>query len=274
MAYSNSSLVKYTRISPSKSSRFNKKIDTITIHCMAGNLNVEGCGSVFANKSTKASSNYGVDSNGKIGMYVEEKHRSWASSSATNDSRAVTIEVANDGGANTGWHVSDKALSAVIELCADICRRNGIKKLIWSTNKNDRVKHLNGCNMTVHRDFANKACPGDYLYSRMQYIANEVNKIIYKPYMYNGVDYSPVFDADYYANRYADLRSAGLNTKEKLFEHFCKYGMNERRQAKDTFDVNAYMAYYADLRKAFGSDFQKFYAHYCTNGIYEGRKTI
>lgn len=173
---SNSSLVVYTKISPNKTSPRNHEIDTITIHCMAGNCSIETCGNIFAPTSRQASSNYGIGSDGRVGMYVEEKDRSWCSSNAANDNRAITIEVANDGDASTGWHVSDKAMAALIELCADICKRNNIKKLVWSTNKDDRVNHKNGCNMTVHRDFANKSCPGDYLYGKHGYIAEEVNK--------------------------------------------------------------------------------------------------
>lgn len=173
---SNSSLVCYTKISPNKTTPRNHAIDTITIHCMAGNLTVETCGNVFAPTSRQASSNYGIGSDGRIAMYVEEKDRSWCTSNRANDMRAVTIEVANDGGANTGWHVSDKALASLLNLVEDICKRNGIKKLVWSENKNDRVNHLNGCNMTVHRDYAAKACPGDYLYKLHGWIAQEVNK--------------------------------------------------------------------------------------------------
>lgn len=173
---SNSTLATYTRISPNKTSPRNHKIDTVTIHCMAGNLTVERCGEGFAKRTRMASSNYGIGSDGRIGLYVEEKDRSWCSSNKANDMRAVTIEVANDGGAATGWHVSDAAMASLIALVADICKRNGISKLVWSTNKNDRVNHRNGCNMTVHRDFKNKACPGDYLYGKHAYIAAEVNK--------------------------------------------------------------------------------------------------
>ena len=173
---SNSTLATYTRISPNKTSPRNHKIDTITIHCMAGNLTVERCGEGFAKRTRMASSNYGIGSDGRIGLYVEEKDRSWCSSNKSNDMRAVTIEVANDGGASTGWHVSDAAMASLIALVTDICKRNGISKLVWSTNKNDRVNHRNGCNMTVHRDFKNKACPGDYLYGKHAYIAAEVNK--------------------------------------------------------------------------------------------------
>lgn len=174
MGYTDSKLVSYKKISPHKTSPRNHKIDTITIHCMAGNLSVETCGNVF--QTRQASSNYGIGSDGRIALYVDEKDRSWATSSSSNDNRAVTIEVANDGGADTGWHVSDKAMKSLIELIADICKRNDIKKLKWSTNKSDRINHKNGCNMTVHRDYANKSCPGDYLYGKHSYIAKEVNK--------------------------------------------------------------------------------------------------
>ena len=176
MGYTNSKLVTYKKISPNKTSPRNHKIDTITIHCMAGDLSVETCGNVFSRSSAQASSNYGVDSKGRIGMYVEEKDRSWATSNRDNDNRAITIEVANDGGADTGWHVSDKTMKALIELIVDICKRNDIKKLKWSKNKSDRVNHKNGCNMTVHRDYAQKSCPGDYLYGKHGYIAEQVNK--------------------------------------------------------------------------------------------------
>jgi hypothetical protein len=145
---------------------------------MAGNLSIETCANVFAPSSRQASSNYGVGSDGRIGCYVDEADRSWCSSNRANDMRAITIEVANDGGADTGWHVSGVAMSSLIKLVADVCRRNNIPKLVWSDSKDDRINHRNGCNMTVHRDFANKSCPGDYLMSQMPYIASEVNKLL------------------------------------------------------------------------------------------------
>lgn len=173
---SNSNFVEYTKISPNRTTPRNHKIDTITIHCMAGQLSVETCGKVFETSKAQASSNYGVGKDGRIGLYVEEKDRSWCSSNSANDNRAVTIEVASDSFAT--YAVSDEAYKATIRLVADICERNGIKKLVWSTDKNERINHTNGANMTVHRDFANKACPGDYLYERMGDIADQVNKIL------------------------------------------------------------------------------------------------
>lgn len=173
---SNSSLVVYTKISPNKTSPRNHKIDTITIHCVVGQVTAERLGDIFAPTIRQASSNYGVDKDGRVGMYVEEKDRSWCSSSSSNDNRAITIEVASD--TTEPYAVTDKALESTIKLVADICKRNGIENLVWSTNKEDRVNHKNGCNMTVHRDFANKSCPGTYLYERHGYIADEVNKIL------------------------------------------------------------------------------------------------
>lgn len=174
MGFTNSSLVSYTKISPNRTKNRNHAIDTITIHCVVGQCSVETLGNIFAPTSRQASSNYGVGYDGRIGMYVEEKDRSWCSSNAANDHRAITIEVASD--TTHPYAVKDKALAALIELVTDICKRNGIKKLVWSTNKSDRVNHKNGCNMTVHRDYANKSCPGDYLYNKHGYIAAEVNK--------------------------------------------------------------------------------------------------
>lgn len=171
---SNSPLVSYTKISPNKSSPRNHKIDTVTIHCVVGQCSVETLGNVFAPTSRQASSNYGIGYDGRIGMYVEEKDRSWCSSNAANDNRAITIEVASD--TKEPYAVNAKAYAALIDLLVDICKRNGIKELVWSTNKANRVNHKNGCNMTVHRDYANKSCPGTYLYERHAQIASEVNK--------------------------------------------------------------------------------------------------
>lgn len=171
---SNSSFVTYTKLSPNCTKPRNHIIDTITIHCMAGNLSVESCGNLFANPSTKASSNYGIDSNGKIALYVEEANRSWATSSSSNDNRAITIEVANTVAADP-WPVSDKAYSTLIDLVTDICKRNKIKKLLWKADPS-LIGQVSKQNMTAHRWFANKSCPGDYLYSRFGDIANQVNK--------------------------------------------------------------------------------------------------
>ena len=171
---SNSPLVSYTKISPHKNINRNHKIDTITIHCVVGQCSVETLGNVF-NGSRKVSSNYGVGTDGRIGMYVEEKDRSWCSSNASNDHRAITIEVASD--TKPPYAINDKAYKALVRLCADICKRNGIKELKWKADKS-LIGQTDKQNMTVHRWFANTACPGDYIYNHLGQIAKEVNAIL------------------------------------------------------------------------------------------------
>lgn len=179
MAYTNSSLVCKTKISPNRTSPRNHAIDTITIHCFVGQVSVENGinTSRFRTYDPKngASCNYVVSYDGKIGMVVEEKDRSWCTScGGINDHRAVTIEVACDS--NKPYTVNNTAYTALIDLVADICKRNGIKKLVWSDKKDDRINHKNGCNMTCHRDYKpTKSCPGEWLYSRMGQIAEKVN---------------------------------------------------------------------------------------------------
>lgn len=183
MAYSNSPLVSYTQITKyNKTVNRNHAIDTITIHCFVGQVTVErGC-EVFQPATRKASCNYVVAKDGKIGLVVDEKDRSWCTSSASNDNRAITIEVASDSA--DPYAVTDAAYDALIKLVADICKRNNIETLIWSTNKTERMSHLKGCNMTVHRDFANKSCPGNYLYNRHADIASKVNALLGSSWSY------------------------------------------------------------------------------------------
>lgn len=164
---SNSPLISYTKISPNRTSPRKKPIRKITIHHMAGNLTVEQCGAVFAPTSRKASSNYGIGTDGRIGMYVEEKDRAWTSSSPDNDNQAVTIEVANNT-LGPNWAVSDKAMTSLIDLCVDICKRNGIQRLNFTGDKTG--------NLTMHCYFKSTLCPGPYLKSKFPYIASEVNK--------------------------------------------------------------------------------------------------
>lgn len=169
---SNSPLVDFTRISPNKTSPRNHKIDTITIHCVVGQQTPEVIGAGFAPTSRKASSNYAVGCDGRIGMYVEEKDRAWTSSNYKNDDRAITIEVASDN--FHPYAVNDKAYKALINLLVDICQRNGIKKLLWKDDKS-LVGQVDKQNMTLHKWFASTECPGEYLHSRHGQIAAEVN---------------------------------------------------------------------------------------------------
>ena len=151
-ARSNRPLVSYTKQSPNHCGKRKHAIDTISMHCMAGNLSIERCGELFQNKERQASSNYGIGSDGRIGLYVDEANRSWCTSSASNDNRAVTIEVANTV-AKDPWPVSDAAYKSLIDLLVDICQRNGIPKLLWKGDKS-LIGKVDQQNMTVHRWFA------------------------------------------------------------------------------------------------------------------------
>ena len=164
---SNSKLVNYTRISPNSTNPRNHKIDTITIHHTAGVLSVETIANIFAKESRQASCNYGIGSDGRIALIVDEANRSWCSSNRDNDHRAITIEVSNSSNGGN-WPVSDLVLQKLIDLCVDICQRNGIEKLNYTGDKSG--------NLTMHKWFAATSCPGPYLASKFPYIAEEVNK--------------------------------------------------------------------------------------------------
>ena len=175
MAYTNSSLVSYTKISPNHSERRTHSIDRITPHCVVGQCSVETLGSIFLPTSRQASCNYGIGVDGRVGMYVEEKNRSWCSSSSANDQRAVTIECASD--TKEPYAFKDVVYQKLITLCVDICKRNGKKKLLWLGDKNKTLNYSPKSDemvLTVHRWFANKSCPGDWLYSRLGDLASKV----------------------------------------------------------------------------------------------------
>lgn len=187
MGFSNSPLAAVTKISPNRTPNRNHAIDTITIHCYVGQVTVERGLNGFAKEERGASCNYVIGYDGKIGLCVEEKDRSWCSggydkqgnpirvngiSGKSNDYQAVTIEVASDN--KHPYAITDKAMDALIELCADICKRNGIKRLLWKGDKT-LVGRVDQQNMTVHRWFAAKACPGDYIYNRLGDIVAKVN---------------------------------------------------------------------------------------------------
>jgi hypothetical protein len=174
---SNSPLVSYTKISPNKNSPRNKAVDRITPHCVVGQCTVERIGEIFASSTRQASSNYGIGLDGKIGMYCDERDRSWCSSSGANDNRAITIECASD--TKAPYAMNTKVYSALIDLCVDICQRYGKTKLLWLVDKDKTLSYTpkkDEMILTVHRWFANKSCPGDWLYSRLGDLAAEVTK--------------------------------------------------------------------------------------------------
>ena len=176
---SNSSLVSYTRLSPNHSGRRTHAIDRISPHCVVGQCSVETIGNIFANPAYNASSQYGIGSDGRIGQYVYEENRSWCTSSMANDQRAVTIECASD--TTEPYWMNDKVYQSLIKLCVDICRRNGKKKLLWFNDKNKSLSYNPKSDemvITVHRWFANKSCPGNWLYARLGDLAYNVTKIL------------------------------------------------------------------------------------------------
>lgn len=174
---SNSPLVCYTNLSPNHSGQRTHSIDRITPHCVVGQLSAESICGCFTSSARQASCNYGIGSDGRISMSVEEKNRSWCSSSRENDQRAVTIECASDKTAPYAFN--DAVYASLINLCVDICKRNGKSKLLWFGDKNKTLNYAPKSDemvLTVHRWFANKSCPGDWLYNRLGNLAAEVTK--------------------------------------------------------------------------------------------------
>lgn len=164
---SNSSLVDFKDYSPNHSGTRKHSITKIAIHHTAGVLTAARIGNVFKSTSRQASCNYGVGSDGKIVLVVDECNRAWTTSSSWCDNRAVTIETSNSqyGG---NWPVSDLVLNRLIDLVTDICKRNGIKNCTY-TGGTDGV-------LQMHKWYAQTSCPGPYLGSKFPYISQEVNK--------------------------------------------------------------------------------------------------
>lgn len=172
---SNSPLVSHTKLSPNHSGQRTHAIDRITPHCVVGQCSVETLGNIFAPTSRQASCNYGIGADGRVGMYCEEKNRSWCTSSNANDQRAVTIECASD--TTEPYAFKDVVYQKLIELCVDICKRNGKKKLLWLGDKNKTLNYTPKSDemvLTVHRWFANKSCPGNWMFARMGDLASKV----------------------------------------------------------------------------------------------------
>ena len=175
MAYTNSKLISYTKLSPNHSGTRTHSIDRITPHCVVGQLSAESICGCFTSPSRQASCNYGIGTDGRISLCVEEKNRSWCSSSNANDQRAVTIECASD--MKEPYAMNSKVYESLIKLCTDICKRNGKKKLLWLGDKNKTLNYdpkSDEMVITVHRWFANKSCPGNWLYERLDDLAAKV----------------------------------------------------------------------------------------------------
>ena len=175
MAYTNSPLVAYTNLSPNHSGLRTHSIDRITPHCVVGQLSAESICGCFTSTSRQASCNYGIGKDGRVSLCVEEKNRSWCSSSAANDQRAITIECASD--LTHPYAMNGAVYTSLINLCTDICKRNGKTKLLWLGDKNKTLNYAPAANemvITCHRWYANKSCPGDWLYSRLGDLAAKV----------------------------------------------------------------------------------------------------
>ena len=175
MAYTNSSLVSYTKLSPNHSGQRTHSIDRITPHCVVGQLSCESICGCFTSSSRQASCNYGIGKDGRISLCVEEKNRSWCSSSNANDQRAVTIECASD--MSEPYAMNSAVYDSLVKLCTDICKRNGKKRLLWLGDKTKTLNYAPKSDemvLTVHRWFANKSCPGNWLYARLGDLAAKV----------------------------------------------------------------------------------------------------
>ena len=174
---SNSPLVDCTMKSPNHSGARTHSLDRITPHCVVGQFTAEGIGNCFLSSSREASCNYGIGTEGRVVLCVDESNRSWCSSSRSNDQRAVTIECASN--TSSPYAMNSKVYNKLIDLCVDICKRNGKTKLIWFGDKEKTLNYTPAKNemvITVHRWFANKACPGDWLYSRLGDLAKTVTQ--------------------------------------------------------------------------------------------------
>lgn len=175
MAYTNSPLVVYTKLSPNHSGQRTHSIDRITPHCVVGQLSAESICGCFISPDRQASCNYGIGSDGRVSLCVEEKNRSWCTSSRENDQRAITIECASDS--KHPYAFRDAVYNSLVELCTDICKRNGKKMLLWLGDKEKTLNYIPQADemvLTVHRWYANKSCPGDWMYARMGDLASKV----------------------------------------------------------------------------------------------------
>ena len=259
---SESNLVSYRNLTKNYSRR-TAPISKITVHHAAGVGTAQSIVDSFIPAKRKASANYCIGNDGKIGQSVLECNRPWTSSSSWNDNQAITIEVSNSQSGGE-WPISDAAYKSLIDLCVDICQRNGIKTVNYNGTKSGVL--------TEHRLFAATLCPGPYIHNLLVNgsIASQINARL-RPQtisdrIYEGIDLSPVFNATYYGGRYPDLLAAGLKSPDQLWMHFITFGMMEARQASADFSPVTYRNNNPDLNAAFQDDWEAYYKHYCMCG--------
>lgn len=268
-----SDLVEYKNITRKYSKRTGK-ISKITIHHSASVQSGKQIADFFASSRKAASANYCIGVRGDIALSVPEEYRAWTSSNSSNDAVAVTIEVSN---CKTGgdYPISDDSYESLINLCVDICQRNNIKSVYYDGTPQGVL--------TEHRMFAATQCPGEYIHNLLKSgkIAKDINDrldggIVYGTgYKYEGLDFEPVFNPDYYLKRYPDLAAAGLHSANQLFQHFCQFGMSEARQACVQFDPIKYRTANPDLYAVFDDDWECYYKHFLLYGrqeIAEGKR--
>ena len=236
MGYTNSSLVSYTKLSPNHSGQRTHPIDRITPHCVVGQLSAESICACFP-AGREASCNYGIGTDGRVSLCVEEKNRSWCSSSNANDQRAVTIECASDR--TEPYAMNSKVYDSLVRLCTDICRRNGKKKLLWFSDKDKSLNYtpkLDEMVITVHRWFANKSCPGNWLYARLGDLAEKVTAALG-----TSQQTPPANDFCWYRVRktWADAKSQLGAYKELANAKACV----DKHQGYSVFDVNGVNIY-------------------------------
>ena len=230
-------MVAYTKLSPNHSGQRTHSIDRITPHCVVGQCSVETLGNIFYPTSRQASCNYGIGPDGRVGMYVEERNRSWCSSSNANDQRAVTIECASD--TTEPYAFKDIVYRTLIKLCVDICKRNGKTKLLWLGDKTKTLGYTpkpDEMVLTVHRWFANKSCPGDWLYNRLGDLAAKVTAAL------GGTAQTPTADKTvWYRVRktWADAKSQIGAYKELANAKACV----DKHPGYSVFDVNGVNIY-------------------------------
>lgn len=261
---SNSSLVEYKNLTK-KYSRRTGTISKITIHHAAAVMSGKQIADFFATSKKAASANYCIGVKGDIALSVPEEYRAWTSSNWQNDNVAVTIEVSNSK-AGGNWQISDASYSALIDLCVDICMRNGIGSVYYDGTPK--------ATLTEHRMFKATQCPGDYIHNLLKSgkIARDINDRLGLDGVHcdgavaYGLDFTPVFSAEYYGKRYPDLAAAGLTSFSELFQHFLQFGMSEARQACATFNPVAYRSKNDDLDREFGDDWEAYYKHYLICG--------
>ena len=175
MDYTNSKMVSYTKLSPNHSGQRTHNIDRITPHCVVGQLSCESICGCFTSPSRQARCNYGIGKDGRISLCVEEKNRSWCSYSNAIDQRAVNIDC--DSVMSEPYAMNSAVYNSLVKLCVDICKRNGKKKLLWLGSKDKTLNYAPKSDemvLTVHRWFANKSCPGNWLYARLDDLAAKV----------------------------------------------------------------------------------------------------